>query len=124
MVHENSYRLSDEHWQKIYGYLLTHKGVYVKQDQATRNFVEAILWMTRSGAQWRLLPPCYGKWNTIYRRFSDWSKRKIWEGLFKYCADDPDLEYVMMDSTTVRSHACSCGYKKGIHNHWVEVAAD
>lgn len=32
-------------------------------------FVNALLWMCRTGAPWRDLPECYGKWVTVYQRF-------------------------------------------------------
>ena len=115
-------RLSDFQWQRILDYLRTRSDVYVGKEEKCRRFVEAILWMARSGAQWRLLPSAYGDWNTVYKRFADWSNKGIWQGLFEFMADDLDLEYVMIDSTTVRSHACSCGYKKGIRKRSVVVA--
>lgn len=30
-------------------------------------FVNALLWMCRTGAPWRDLPECYGKWVTVYQ---------------------------------------------------------
>ena len=36
-------------------------------------FVNALLWMCRTGAPWRDLPECYGKWVTVYQRFDRWS---------------------------------------------------
>ena len=115
--------LSDTHWQRILKYLRTRSDLYVGSEEKCRRFIEAILWMARSGAQWRLLPASYGDWNTVYKRFADWSDKGIWQGLFEYMADDLDWEYVMIDSTTVRSHACASGYKKGSPKRSVAVVA-
>src|SRR5262245_55490630 len=68
--------------------------------------------MTRTGAQWRELPNIYGKWNSVFSRFNNWSKKNIWGALLSFCSDNPDLESVMIDATIVRAHACSAGYKK------------
>ena len=45
--------------------------------------MEAVFWMMRTGAQWRELPECYGKWNSIFDRFNEWSKKNIWLRLNK-----------------------------------------
>ena len=65
-------------WSKIYDYLSEFSDIYVKNESESRRFVEAVLWMARSGSQWRLLPKEYGGWNTVYRRFADWANKGIW----------------------------------------------
>ena len=99
-------------WNKVFNFLKKQNNIYIKAEKCCKRFVEAIYWMARTGAQWRELPEQYGKWNSVFSRFNAWSKKYIWESLLTFCAVDPDLEYVMIDATIVRAHACSAGYKK------------
>ena len=73
-------RFSDEEWQRIWACLKEHPGIYVAQEAPTRAFVEAVLWMARAGAAWRLLPPEFGPWNSVYERFARsldrWGRRR------------------------------------------------
>lgn len=100
-------RIKSSQWDKIYSYLQEYSEIYVRNEDNCRRFVEAVFWMARSGSQWRLLPAEYGDWNTVYRRFADWAKKGIWYKMLYYFATDADMEYIMIDSNILRSHACA-----------------
>jgi transposase len=98
---------------KIVKFLGGIKRIYATNVKKIKKFIEAIIWMSRTGAQWRELPERYGRWNSVFCRFNEWSKKNIWQQLHEYCIQDPDLEYVMIDATIIRANACAAGYKKG-----------
>ena len=79
-----------------------------------RRFVEAVLWVARTGSPWRDLPDAFGPWYTVYTRFWRWSRHGVWKQVFKALADDPDFEYLIIDSTIVRAHHHAAGAKWGL----------
>lgn len=102
-------QLSDEQWHKILGFLRQQEGIHIGNERDCRRFVEAVLWMLRSGAQWRLLPTDQGRWNSVYRRFARWGRHRVWDNMLAFFGADADLESIMLDSTVVRAHACAAG---------------
>src|SRR5262249_22814388 len=68
----------------------------------------------RGGAPWRDLPKVFGEWNSVFRRFSRWSQKGVWQRIFEALSDDPDFEYLIIDSTIVRAHQHASGAKRGI----------
>src|SRR5512145_1510854 len=106
-------RLTDDQWTKMREFLQQDPNTYIGKDEAAcRRFVEAVKWMSRSGAQWRLLPAEYGQWNSVYKRFARWCDQGVWERMLEYFADEPDMENVLLDSTIVRAHPCAAGAQK------------
>jgi len=102
----------DDQWDRIYEILSSLPGLYVRQEAEARRFVETVLWMARAGCAWRLLPDEFGAWNSVYKRFARWQEKGVWQALFDGLCDDADLEWLMLDSTVVRAHACAAGAKK------------
>ena len=104
--------ISEDGWRKILLFFLNSEGMYFKSEENLKKFIEGVLWLLRTGAQWRELPEKYGNWNSVFKRFNNWSKKDVWINFFHFCAEDPDLEYVSSDSTAVRAHPCAAGYGK------------
>ena len=77
-----------------------------------RLFVEAVLWIARTGSPWRDLPAEFGLWNSNYQRFARWSQLGVWHRLFAHLAGDADFEEVFIDSTIVRAHQHAAGAAK------------
>src|ERR687890_475457 len=104
--------LSDAQWRKILPFLLAHPKLYVGPQWSCRRFLSAVLWVSRSGAQWRLLPAEYGNWKSVSKRFARWCEQGVWDRRLAYVADAADMEHGILDSTIVRAHPCAAGAKK------------
>lgn len=105
-------RLTDDQWTKIRDFLKQDPNAYVGNEDNCRRFIEAVKWMSRSGAQWRLLPTEFGNWNSVYKRFARWCEQGVWERIHAYFAEDADMENGLLDSTIVRAHPCAAGAEK------------
>ena len=79
-----------------------------------RLFINAVLWIGKTGAPWRDLPEQFGLWNRVGKRFDRWSYKGIWLKIFDtLAAADPDLEWLILDSTVIRAHQHAAGKKGG-----------
>ena len=57
-----------------------------------RRFVEAVLWIARTGSPWRDLPEAFDHWHRVYVRYNRWSPKGTWTKILATVSDDPDLE--------------------------------
>lgn len=105
--------LSDGQWDRIAPHIIGDERTRGSSGRDDRLFVEAVLWLVRTGAPWRDLPEGFGPWNSVFRRFSRWSQKGVWRRIFEAMSDDPDFEYLIVDSTIVRAHQHASGAKKG-----------
>ncbi len=108
---QRRYELSDREWERIKDLLPGKSGDVGVTAKNNRQFINAVIWIDRTGAPWRDLPEYYGKWNTVYQRFNRWSKKGIWEKIFEQL-QEPDFDWVMLDSTVIRAHQHAAGQKK------------
>ena len=117
--------LTDLDWQRIKGLLPGKEGDKGRHGEDNRLFIDAVLWIARAGAPWRDLPPQLGNWNSVFQRFRRWGKRGVWERIFNALLENPDFEYLIIDSTIVRAHQHAAGAKGGvkIRRSGVRVAA-
>src|SRR5262249_20021874 len=104
--------ISDEHWECIKGFLPGQEGDPGVTAKDNRLFVDAVLWIAKTGAQWRDLPERFGNWNSVWKRFDRWARKGIWERIFREL-QDPDLEWLILDSSVIRAHQHAAGAKKG-----------
>ncbi len=106
------HEISDDHWGRIKDLLPGqegHPGVTAKDN---RLFVNAVLWIARTGAPWRDLPERFGNWNSVWKRFDRWAQKGVWRRVFQEL-QDPDWEWLILDSTVTRAHQHAAGKKGG-----------
>jgi putative transposase len=106
--------LTDRQWVRIEKLVAGKQGDKGRTGVDNRLFVDAVLWIVRTGAPWRDLPGGFGNWNSVYVRFRRWARKGLWERLFRELAKEPDFEHVMIDATIVRAHQHSAGAKGGL----------
>jgi transposase len=122
--------VSDLDWSRVEGLLPARDGKPEWVSARNRLFFDGVLWVARTGVPWRDLPERFGHWNSVWRRFDRWAKKGIWLKVFEVL-QDPDVEWLILDSTVIRAHPCAAGAKKKRTapvvkptKHWAAVEAD
>jgi transposase len=109
MYHRHAIR--DEDWDRIKDLLPGQAGQRGVTAKDNRLFIDAVLWIAKTGAPWRDLPERFGNWNSVWRRFDRWARKGVWRKVFD-TLQDPDLEWLILDSTIIRAHPHAAGARK------------
>lgn len=105
-------KLNDDQWKRIAPLMRGKVGDRGRSGGNNREFIEAVLWIARTGSPWRDLPSEFGRWNSIYVRFTRWSDKDVWQTIFAVLRQDADFEEVFIDSTVIRAHQHAAGAAK------------
>lgn len=111
---QNRHDLTDEQWTKIEPLIQERLGKWGGQNaNDNRVFVNACLRILRTGSPWRDLPPQYGKFNAVHRRYKRWCDRGHFAYIFEQLIAEPDYEWLMMDASHGKVHPHACGARGG-----------
>ena len=100
--------LTDKQWQVIKNSIEMKER---KRKHSLREMVNAILYITKSGCQWRMLPKEFGPWQTVYFYFRKWKLEGMFEELMhllrglvrKACGKAISPSVGLIDSRSVRT---------------------
>ena len=101
--------LSDAQWSRLEGFVPGGRRGRRGPRSDNRRFLNALIWMARSGARWRDLPERYGPYQTVKRRYYRWIDNGVLDRVFEALAKEADLDWVAVDSTSIRAQAQAAG---------------
>jgi transposase len=104
--------LRDDQWERIKGFV--PGGTKGKRGPRTNNrrFLNALLWMARSGGRWRDLPERLGNYQSVKRRYYRWIEMGVLDDVLVALSREADMEWLMIDSTIVRAHQHAAGARR------------
>ena len=105
------HEIKDEDWERIKDMLPGQPGDPGVTAKDNRLFINAVLWIAKTGAPWRDLPKRLGAWNSASKRIDRWCTKGTWARIMAALRDE-DLEWLILDSTVIRAHPSAAGAKK------------
>jgi transposase len=120
--------LRDDQWERLKHFVPGGRRGKRGPRADNRRFLDALLWMARSGGRWRDLPARLGNPDSVKRRYYRWIEMGVLDMMFEALAREADLEWLMIDSTIVRAHQHAAGARKEkggrMPRVWAGLAAD
>jgi transposase len=104
--------LGDDQWERLKEFVPGGRKGKRGPRTDNRRFLNALLWMARSGSRWRDLPERLGDYETVKRRYYRWIEMGVLDAILAALAREADLEWLMIDSTIVRAHQQAAGARR------------
>ncbi len=110
--------LTDDQWELVADLVEAERKATGRPPKDRRAILNGIFWILRTGAAWRDLPQRFGKWQTVYDHFNNWSKDGTFDAILRRLqeasvdAEELDKELWCVDGTIVRAARCAAGAEK------------
>jgi len=104
--------LRDDQWERLKEFVPGGRKGKRGPRANNRLFLDALLWMARSGGRWRDLPERFGDYQSVKRRYYRWIEMGVLDQILAAFAREADLEWLMIDSTIVRAHQHAAGARQ------------
>ena len=101
--------LRDDQWERLRDFVPGGRKGRRGPRSDGRRFLNALLWLARSGGRWRDLPEKFGPYQTAKRRYYRWVEQGVIDQIFEAVSDDPDIEWLAIDATVIRAQAQAAG---------------
>ena len=108
----DSQDLTDEQWLRIEPFVRGGRKGKRGPRSDNRRFINALIWMARSGGRWRDLPERYGNYHTVKKRYYRWVEAGVLDARFEALAAEADMDWVSVDSTSIRAQSQAAGARR------------
>ena len=101
------HELTDAQWQRIAALLPGKAGDPGRTAGDNRLFVNAVLYVLKTGIPWADLPERFGKYNTVWKRYDRWCDAGVWQRVGRALGQadwTAEHDEVQLDSTSVKAH--------------------
>ena len=104
--------VNDAQWSRIEPFVRGGRKGKRGPRSNNRRFINALIWMARSGGRWCDLPERYGNYHTVKKRYYRWVHAGVLDALFEALAKEADLDWVCVDSTSIRAQSQAAGARR------------
>ena len=102
--------LRDDQWERLKPFVPGGRKGRRGPRSNGRRFLDALLWLARSGGRWRDLPEDrFGPYQTTKRRYYRWVEQGVFDRMFEAVSADPDFQWLTIDATVIRAQAQAAG---------------